>query len=72
MLNKSNRPLLHPQEPDTLDTSVSLEFSELHPTWQKFIEYCESIQFGTLEKVQIQDGLPVLVEKATEKVKFSS
>jgi hypothetical protein len=44
---------------------------ETHPIWLKFISYCQKIGFGELQKVLIQDGIPVSAEKATEKVKFS-
>ena len=43
---------------------------ELNPNWLKFISYCEKLGFGELQKVQIQDGIPVSAEKATEKIKF--
>ena len=44
---------------------------ELHPIWLKFINYCEKLGFGELQKVQIQDGIPVSAEMATKKIKFS-
>lgn len=42
----------------------------LHPAWDQFIRYCEELQFGDLEKVRIQNGIPMLVEVTTKKVKF--
>ena len=44
---------------------------KIHPNWVKFIQYCEKLGFGELQKVLIQDGLPVSAEKATEKIKFN-
>ncbi|MBI4712494.1 MAG: hypothetical protein HY762_04220 [Planctomycetes bacterium] len=44
---------------------------ELNPQWLKFIRYCEKIGFGELQKVQIQNGIPISAEKATKKVKFT-
>ncbi len=44
--------------------------SSLHPAWQEFLGYCEQLQFGEIEKLKIQDGLPVLAEVTTKKVKF--
>ncbi len=44
----------------------------LHPAWEQFIRFCEELRFGELENVKIQDGLPVLVEVTTKKVRFAS
>ncbi len=43
----------------------------LHPAWVAFIRYCERLGHGEIEKLKIQDGLPVLAEITTQKVKFS-
>jgi hypothetical protein len=43
----------------------------LHPAWMAFIRYCERLGHGEIEKLKIQDGLPVLAEITTQKVKFS-
>jgi hypothetical protein len=43
----------------------------LHPAWEVFIRYCQQVGHGELERVKIQDGLPVLAEVATRKVRFS-
>lgn len=42
----------------------------LHPAWVAFIKYCERMAHGEIEKLKIQDGLPVLAEVTTQKVKF--
>ena len=42
----------------------------VHPAWTDFIRYCEELQFGELEKVKIQNGIPMLAEVTTRKVKF--
>ncbi len=44
--------------------------SELHPAWVSFMRYCERIGHGDIEKLKIQDGLPVIAEITTQKVKF--
>ena len=49
---------------------LSKEKSQLHPAWNAFIKYCERIGHGEIEKLKIQDGLPVLAEVTTQKVKF--
>jgi len=43
----------------------------LHPAWQAFMRYCEKLQHGEIECLKIQDGLPVLAEVTTKKVKFT-
>ena len=43
----------------------------LHPMWYDFIKYCEGLNFGEIQKLQIQDGLPVHAEQVKTKVKFS-
>jgi len=44
----------------------------LHPAWELFIRYCLELRHGELERLKIQDGLPMMAELATRKVKFSS
>lgn len=43
----------------------------LHPSWEALIRYCEKLQFGELEKVRIQNGLPMTVEVIRTKVRFT-
>lgn len=42
----------------------------LHPAWQSFMRYCAELRFGDIERLRIQDGLPVLAEETRKKVKF--
>ena len=44
----------------------------IHPAWQKLMNYCAHIGHGEIEKLKIQDGLPMAAEVTTRKVKFSS
>ena len=44
----------------------------LHPAWREFLRFCRQLQFGEIEKLRIQDGLPVLAELTRQKVKFLS
>jgi hypothetical protein len=44
----------------------------LHPAWRTFIRYCTELRHGEIERLCIQDGLPVLAESTTKKVKFTS
>ena len=45
---------------------------DLPPGWRQFIEFCRQIRHGELERVAIQDGVPVLVELTRRKVKFGN
>jgi len=42
----------------------------LHPAWLAFIRHCEELGFGEITQLKIQDGLPVMAEETTKKVKF--
>jgi hypothetical protein len=42
----------------------------LHPAWSAFVRYCQELRHGEIECLKIQDGLPVLAEVTTKKVKF--
>ncbi len=46
--------------------------SSLHPSWVAFVRFCEKLRHGDIERLRIQDGLPVLAEVTTKKVKFGS
>lgn len=43
----------------------------LHTSWLAFIHYCAELQHGEIERLKIQDGLPVLAEVIKEKIKFT-
>lgn len=43
---------------------------DLHPAWHEFIRYCTELRYGEIERLSIQDGLPVLAEIVRKKVKF--
>ena len=43
----------------------------LHSSWLAFIRYCWELQHGEIERLKIQDGLPVLAEVIKEKIKFT-
>ena len=44
----------------------------LHPAWKDFIGYCQELQFGEVEKLKIQNGVPMMAEVTTRKIKFGS
>jgi len=47
------------------------EAKMLHPAWAAFIRHCQDLGFGEISQLKIQDGLPVMAEETTKKVKFT-
>jgi hypothetical protein len=45
--------------------------TQLHPAWQRLMRYCADLGHGEIEKLKIQDGLPMVAEVTTRKIKFS-
>lgn len=43
----------------------------LHPAWAEFLRFCTELRHGEIERLAIQDGVPVLAELTTRKVKFT-
>jgi hypothetical protein len=46
--------------------------TSLHPAWVALIRYCRELRHGEIERLSIQDGLPVIAEQVRQKVKFKS
>jgi len=46
------------------------KYLQIHPLWYSFIKYCEEINAGEIEKLKIQDGVPVSAEIVKKKIKF--
>ena len=44
---------------------------DLHPAWQALMQLCRDLGHGEIERLKIQDGLPVFAEKITEKIKLT-
>jgi hypothetical protein len=44
---------------------------ELPAAWREFIRFCGQMKHGEIERLSIQDGVPVLAEITKKKVKFS-
>ncbi len=42
----------------------------LPPAWREFIRFCRDLGHGEIERLSIQDGVPVLAEVTTKKIKF--
>jgi hypothetical protein len=43
----------------------------VHPSWLRLMRYCAELGHGEIEKLKIQDGLPMAAEVTTRKIKFS-
>lgn len=43
----------------------------VHPAWLRLMRYCAELGHGEIEKLKIQDGLPMAAEVTTRKIKFS-
>lgn len=52
------------------EESVSLPL-QICPAWIRFIVYCKTLGHGEIDKLKIQDGVPVLAEKVVQKTKFA-
>jgi hypothetical protein len=44
--------------------------ASLHPVWLAFIRYCGELKYGEIDKLKIQDGLPLLAEEVRRKIRF--
>ena len=63
-MNLPERPI--PRLPNRADSA-----RDLHPAWRSFIHHCERLGHGEIDRLIIQDGLPVLAEETRKKVKFT-
>jgi hypothetical protein len=43
----------------------------MHPAWARLMRYCVELGHGEIEKLKIQDGVPVIADVVREKVKFT-
>jgi hypothetical protein len=43
----------------------------LSPAWREFIRFCKDLRHGEIERLSIQDGIPVLAEITKRKIKFN-
>ncbi|HVH71680.1 MAG TPA: hypothetical protein VNB49_11285 [Candidatus Dormibacteraeota bacterium] len=42
----------------------------LHPAWQALIGLCRDLRHGEIERIKIQDGLPVSAEVVRKKIRW--
>jgi len=43
----------------------------LHTNWRDFITLCGKLDFGEIENLKIQNGLPIIAEVVKKKINFS-
>ncbi len=58
-------------KPPVLRQQSKEETTSLHPNWLELIELCQTMGYGEIERLKIQDGLPVFLERVTEKIKLA-
>lgn len=58
-------------ERDSQVPSDRSNLTHLPPAWREFIRFCGDLRFGEIERLSIQDGVPVLAELTKKKVKFT-
>ena len=57
-----------PQIGQFLQTEIKGRLVQVGPVKRAFIEDCDNIRLGDIDKLKIQDGLPMLAEHATRKI----
>jgi hypothetical protein len=63
-MTESSRPILF------VEGTPKHGVADLPPAWREFIRFCADLRHGEIERLSIQDGLPVLAEMTKKKVKF--
>ena len=43
----------------------------LHPAWIALIRHCQEMGHGEIERLKIQDGVPVMAERSIQRIKLS-
>jgi len=54
----------------TPTTGERFAINSLHPAWRALVRYCVDLRHGEIERLKIQDGLPVLAEVTRKKIRF--
>lgn len=58
--------------PAAVNGNVERKPAALHPAWLAFLRFCAELKHGEIERLSIQDGLPVLAEMTKKKIKFTN
>lgn len=60
-----------PNRPERLLVPSQRGDAELTAVWREFIRFCTDLKYGEIERLSIQDGVPVLAEITKKKIKFN-
>jgi len=60
------------ERPGPTGGDAAYQTRALHPAWLAFLRYCAELKYGEIERLSIQDGLPVLAEMTKKKIKFTN
>lgn len=52
-----------------MDNENRKQAEQLHEKERRLLEFLRELRFGEVT-IKVQDGLPIMIEKATEKVKL--
>ena len=44
--------------------------TDLHPAWRALIRLCRDLRHGEIERIKIQDGLPVSADVVRKKIRW--
>jgi hypothetical protein len=58
--------------PGVAGGNTPVRLTALPPAWAAFVRYCAELKYGEIERLSIQDGLPVLAEMTKKKIKFTN
>ena len=58
------------EDATTPTTGERFAVNSLHPAWHALVRYCADLRHGEIERLKIQDGLPVLAEVTRKKIRF--
>lgn len=47
------------------------KLAQVPEPWARLIRFCQELGHGEIEKLKIQDGVPVIADLVREKVKFT-
>jgi hypothetical protein len=62
---------MEPDRAHALAEDITAGVDRLNPAWREFIRFCKDLRHGEIERLSIQDGLPVLAEVTRRKIKFN-
>ena len=50
--------------------AIDSPIDDLHPAWRALIRFCRDVGHGEIERIKIQDGLPVSAEVIKKKIRW--